>query len=94
MIRTRMVFFLLLMILLLMSCTTTRVEYVAVSPDYSATFDPLFSARPHEPEIIEDVQSLGDALSNSVAFQQAYYDFADYSRALEDAIKSVLTPLN
>lgn len=87
-------FFFFLILLFLVSCTTTRVEYVAVSPDYSATFDPLFSARPHEPEIIEDVQSLGDALSNSVAFQQAYYDFADYSRALEDAIRTILIPFD
>lgn len=87
-------FFFFLILLFLVSCTTTRVEYVAVSPDYSATFDPLFSARPHEPEIIEDVQSLGDALHNSVAFQQAYYDFADYSRALEDAIRTILIPFD
>lgn len=87
-------FFFFLILLFLVSCTTTRVEYVAVSPDYSSVFEPLFSARPHEPEIIEDVKSLGDALSNSVAFQQAYYDYVDYSKALEDAIKTVLTPLN
>lgn len=68
------------------SCRTTEtvVEYVPVELDVAGLVQPIVEQRPADVVLIEDVQTLADVMSNSVAFQKAYEDWKAYAITLEE----------
>ena len=78
----------LLLCFLFTSCRTTETvtEYVPIEVDVSSLAQPILQLRPEPVTLIEDVQTLADAMSNSVAFQKSYMEWRDYALTLEDFI--------
>lgn len=79
-------FFFLASLCLFTSCVTkteTITEYVPVSLDINSLIKPILDMRPEEAHLVEDVQTLADVMSNSVAFQTAYQNWRDYALTLE-----------
>ena len=91
--RKAILVFFIALCLILCSCRTTEtvVEYVPVAIDIEGMIQPILKMRPSDVVLIEDVQTLSDVMTNSVAFQEAYENWRAYALALEGFYKSIDT---
>lgn len=79
------------------SCSTTKtetetiVEYVPVEIDLTDVVDPVLRLRPDNTQlqIIEDVQTTLDIVSNSIQYQIAWERWQIYAEALEKVLNEV-----
>ncbi len=88
----RLTILLLLMALMLTSCQTGVVtEYVTVTPDITDVVEPVLMQRPDNStvEVITDVQTVEDIVSNSVSYMYAWRMWETYADALETTIAAI-----
>lgn len=93
-----MLVLLVLLMFSLSSCKTvepekvveTRLEYITVPVDISASAAMVLDTRPSSDfEIVEEPANVLDILSNGVAYQTAWERWQSYAFRLEDYIESV-----